>query len=633
MNSSCLSPNSSMGSLEKEVGVLTKDSDSSVTVEFPSMFPGLKHKISIKNEVVMVTRMDGMNLSTGSKASLFKCHLCNKIYGTMSRLQCHLSVHFDRHMTLYQCTFCDSHFQFKTQLLQHLRCYHDTQLSPTDDLPEADELFADDAAAKSVSSLSSTSSTGGGPGPSQEEELMETGGSRKRKLPRGARELFVCQFCHRTFDRLYSLHRHERVHTGVKPCYCSYCGKGFSEPRNLRHHVIRYHSDGSQAHHLRRLRQHSGDSSRSASQRLKMVSPDDVESKEDKMEDMEGEDKEEELEPGELPRKSAHLVSLREEDSNLTDEIREQERLGEDVTVVIPSDAPLEGKSEGDLHTPKSTASDNTSWSGGVSEGDGDGSSTGPSGEIVSAPLKSIMGLQQWKAPRRKPSLGHQRSTPEIKVESEEMGPITPPFTCGPSSQSPITPPTPQSAGMEHKPPLSLAAHLPSALGLPFSPLNISTLGMAGLLPSPIISPLYGQPNLSSPPMLTNPLSLYTHFPGIPATTAAAVISKTDTPSTSQAPPHQASTSASQSRPKSSSPQDLAEHSASNDTSPTDAPPHPAWIGGGRRSSANSASASSNMVADNGKGVSSLSRTHSRSVFPPLTTPIVWPDLMDILSL
>jgi len=66
--------------------------------------------------------------------------------------------------------------------------------------------------------------------------------------------VFKCRYCDKTFDRVFSVHRHERVHTGFKPCICKVCGKGFSELRNLRHHLLRFHSDGSGRELLRRVR-------------------------------------------------------------------------------------------------------------------------------------------------------------------------------------------------------------------------------------------------------------------------------------------------------------------------------------------------------------------------------------------
>lgn len=68
---------------------------------------------------------------------------------------------------------------------------------------------------------------------------------------------FKCRYCEKTFDRIFSVHRHERVHTGFKPCVCKACGRGFSEKRNLRHHIIRFHSDGTGRELLKRNRNKS----------------------------------------------------------------------------------------------------------------------------------------------------------------------------------------------------------------------------------------------------------------------------------------------------------------------------------------------------------------------------------------
>ena len=41
---------------------------------------------------------------------------------------------------------------------------------------------------------------------------------------------FFCGYCHKFFDRISSLTRHERIHTGEKPYSCDICGRKFGDP-------------------------------------------------------------------------------------------------------------------------------------------------------------------------------------------------------------------------------------------------------------------------------------------------------------------------------------------------------------------------------------------------------------------
>lgn len=121
---------------------------------------------------------------------------------------------------------------------------------------------------KSSSSSSPSSSTGskgsGGYSSKQIKEPVDIFEGAGQSLPIQKFDLgdieetapgqFKCRFCDKTFDRVFSVHRHERVHTGFKPCICKTCGRGFSEKRNLRHHIIRFHSDGSGRELLKRKR-------------------------------------------------------------------------------------------------------------------------------------------------------------------------------------------------------------------------------------------------------------------------------------------------------------------------------------------------------------------------------------------
>ena len=113
-------------------------------IEFPSksdqkipQLLGTRHQICVKKRTVLVTRLDGISLSTGSSISLYKCHLCGKLLNQLSELQVHLSVHFERRMTVYQCRLCESSFPFKTKLIRHLEVQHKMALPIQVEIPEA----------------------------------------------------------------------------------------------------------------------------------------------------------------------------------------------------------------------------------------------------------------------------------------------------------------------------------------------------------------------------------------------------------------------------------------------------------------------------------------------------------------
>ncbi len=99
--------------------------DTSTTiVEFPSAFPGLKDRISVKNETILVTKLNGVNVKTGSTVALYKCYMCNKMYNKMARLQVHMSVHFEHSVSVYTCEACGVNFKFRLQLLRHASRVH-----------------------------------------------------------------------------------------------------------------------------------------------------------------------------------------------------------------------------------------------------------------------------------------------------------------------------------------------------------------------------------------------------------------------------------------------------------------------------------------------------------------------------
>ena len=321
-------------------------------VEYPSQFPGLKERISIKNETILVTKLNGVNIKTGGKVSLYKCYMCNKMYNKMSKLQCHMSMHFERSLFMYSCDLCGATFKFRLQLVRHAsRVHHIKPYSPPirhrwhsqSSVPPAGGSVVtspEDYKTRSPLVTSRESPTEGNTATLQEREpenvSLDSGeysshlarssdhassaiqdpeqeGSQSRSddqqisegeahyhdYPKGSigsslasshpslhkylyrrySGTYVCQYCNKTFFRLFSLQRHEQVHTGVKPCFCKECGKGFSEPRNLRQHIIRYHGEqGSigeeDVQSIRRLRRPISSGLPRTSQRLAPVTPD-----------------------------------------------------------------------------------------------------------------------------------------------------------------------------------------------------------------------------------------------------------------------------------------------------------------------------------------------------------------------
>uniref|UniRef100_A0A3Q4BHZ9 C2H2-type domain-containing protein n=1 Tax=Mola mola TaxID=94237 RepID=A0A3Q4BHZ9_MOLML len=74
-------------------------------------------------------------------------------------------------------------------------------------------------------------------GPGDDGGLYRLSGRRQYRSSSGAgKELFVCNYCGKAFNRPKKVEIHQRVHTGEKPFSCSTCGKMFSEAGNLRKH-------------------------------------------------------------------------------------------------------------------------------------------------------------------------------------------------------------------------------------------------------------------------------------------------------------------------------------------------------------------------------------------------------------
>ena len=439
----------------------------------------LRQRISIKSETVIVSRLDAINRQTGMPVSLYKCHICSKMFNLLSKMKSHLSVHFEQHMTIYQCPACDQHFKFKMQLIRHAKRHGinlQSQLSPetaTAKSIAAQPNTASGATSSGITCASTTESSAGDGRGSQlnvgqdgssamevkGQEDGEDGDGQSNPLSPDTADVskptspgytsadqlpsyllsrkpmsYSCRYCNKVFFRLFSLQRHERVHTGFKPCYCRECGKGFSEPRNLRQHIIRFHSDGNQLHLIHRVRRTWLWRARQRAQRLAYVSPSQMAAAETKPGGSKKPQSDAETPPPQNPGPSkSQMVSPpiaetpedlsmsqmkdnslppppppkeEERPAELAQVIREKEGVAEDVTVVIPSDGPIES-GNASLDTPKSVASE-SHWSDHSLEAEDVQASSSShqqqsGGEIISAPHRSLMSFKPFKS-KRKPA-------------------------------------------------------------------------------------------------------------------------------------------------------------------------------------------------------------------------------------
>ena len=471
------------------------------------------NNVTVENERVLVTKLEGESISSIADVSLYKCYLCGQIFTLLSKLQTHLVSHAEVNMpnNLSQCPYCSAVFKMKAHLGKHVRTGHKTIYSvlsvnekleyPEDDANSVDS-YVDEGLGSSTTHLEPDLMIGYKREIRQESDLEksnmeqdikedeqqkhdekqmmdveeenrkvmrmkiddETGAESFKHLQdvtspgpkealltstplvdaesnfplvRGSDGMYSCRYCSRSFYRLFSLQRHERVHTGFKPCFCRLCGKGFSEPRNLRQHLSRFHPDYDTETAIairspttptgRRSSlspESNGSSSVSPSylntsgiapistkrarrsynrtaQRLLKVTPDMIEDKEVlnlscKPSDIgaaNASTKNLESSTGIDPRKSQHdgkyrlleecpqrimespvsptaakplLVNQKYVHESIED-IRVKERLGEDVTVVIPSDSPLDTPNKSKLvpeayETPKSGEVQRPAW-------------------------------------------------------------------------------------------------------------------------------------------------------------------------------------------------------------------------------------------------------------------------------
>ena len=221
-----------------------------------------KSRISIKNETVLVTRLDGVNLNNNKETSIYKCYLCGKIFTNLSKVQCHLSMHFEKDIVVYKCQLCKASFWLKHQVLQHIRNKHQDMVKSNakESSPELEEIISPVNQSGDIEDTEASSSDSGihtqvdsskreEDEDSMMDDLVDDGdededlcrywcGLKYKKNSNGS---YVCMQCRKSFHREISLLKHIKIHTNQRSLYCKECGKGFSEQTRLRQHLALVH--------------------------------------------------------------------------------------------------------------------------------------------------------------------------------------------------------------------------------------------------------------------------------------------------------------------------------------------------------------------------------------------------------
>ncbi|KFM59210.1 Zinc finger protein 112-like protein, partial [Stegodyphus mimosarum] len=245
--------------------------------------------LQVTSESVLISKLEAIHPGTQQKYVLYKCGLCGKAFASLRVICGHLALHNDSSKEK-DCEKCGASFKWRTELDSHLECHQAsdrkyvptspylpsyyvnpfpipvvtpseqnvlpaTRLLPYPFFPMPQQIpplmqpgfFPFFAAAlqpqvQSGNNNQDETIQNNSHASTENHSTMEN--FEDKNVVQGC--TFQCKLCPKTFDRIFSLQRHERIHSGVKACFCKICGRGFSELRNLRHHIIRFHAESAQ---------------------------------------------------------------------------------------------------------------------------------------------------------------------------------------------------------------------------------------------------------------------------------------------------------------------------------------------------------------------------------------------------
>ncbi|CAG2172282.1 unnamed protein product, partial [Oppiella nova] len=234
-------------------------------------------------EKLLITMLEGVHPVTEQSYVLYKCCLCGFAFPSLEPVVLHLQASHLNTNKEFTCDKCGANFKWRSELTLHEQLHkamdHNDKSGGHLSIPSFihPSLHIQNNYRSHKKSILQNKSIKHKSDPQHSSDMkvkvikdIQNVVQLSHKFPQGIGDIeetspgqFKCRFCDKTFDRIFSVHRHERVHTGFKPCICKTCGRGFSEKRNLRHHIIRFHSDGSGRELLKRNRKDKNNSSNS----------------------------------------------------------------------------------------------------------------------------------------------------------------------------------------------------------------------------------------------------------------------------------------------------------------------------------------------------------------------------------
>uniref|UniRef100_A0A2C9LZS3 C2H2-type domain-containing protein n=1 Tax=Biomphalaria glabrata TaxID=6526 RepID=A0A2C9LZS3_BIOGL len=207
-----------------------KDSEKSVLAEDGG---NRRMRVTVEKETVIATRIDGVNNISGRRATVFKCHMCSRIFSSLLRFNHHLPSHCDSEVQTYDCRYCEASFRSHIQIVKHLQCHREkfTGLNPSGTALNSSALLLEEFNKKHKEPHSNNVSINNNGTFNHSESSVSIPEPGER-----ANGGYSCVKCQKRFSREYLLQRHMRIHQTANIFFCHACHYSFTSELDLMEH-------------------------------------------------------------------------------------------------------------------------------------------------------------------------------------------------------------------------------------------------------------------------------------------------------------------------------------------------------------------------------------------------------------